>query len=268
MALFRSVARLGFVVLVLLSGCITLAPPAIDNGVAAEADPDPDEVFDGAFVHSDDLEDVHGNQTTIVSTENGTHTEVVRVSERPYVDFRSEVLESSVSDRVGEQYVSNASASWWYDPKSNTASVFEPDDPFDNEAVRDARADEADRQRDLYDLEYQGTETVAGREAHVLSATAKNESVVDEISLLVGDTEFVYALETVDPSEELDITEQTIWIDTEYKYPLQEELVVNGTDDDQYVMTERFETIEFNTDLSDDRFAFEPPENATVEELN
>ena len=132
--------------------------------------------------------------------------------------------------------------------------------------MRTARADEADRQLEFYDLEYRGTETVADRETHVLDVTAKDEAVTDGLSVLVGDTEFVYALETVDPASELEVTEQTIWIDTEYEYPLKERVVAEGVDGEAYEFTERFETVTFE-DVDDGTFAFEPPANATVEEL-
>ncbi|SFC05210.1 Outer membrane lipoprotein-sorting protein [Halobiforma haloterrestris] len=276
------------VVLVPLSGCIVLEDVADDRsstagpGSESESDAprdqssDPAAVFEGAFVHPENLDNVRGERTTTVTIgEPGdaeTRTERVAVVERPYVEYRSEVLESSAPDRVGDVYVSNASVSWWYDPDGPSASYFPVEEPFDDEAVRADRAAQADRQSDRYDLEYLGTETVADREAHVLAVEAKNETVAEGISLLVGDTEFVYALETIDPTEELVADEQRLWIDAEYEYPLKEELVVSAesgdSEADRYVMTERFETVTFNDGtVSDDTFAFDPPENATVTDL-
>ncbi|APX00133.1 DUF2092 domain-containing protein [Halobiforma lacisalsi AJ5] len=273
------------VLVVPLSGCVVLedgddgpSTTAPKPGPEAESEqsPDPAAVFEGAFVHSEALENVRGERTTTVTIgEPGdaeTRTERVAVVERPYVEYRSEVLESSAPDRVGEVYVSNASVSWWYDPDGPSASYFPVEEPFDDDAVRADRAAQADRQSDLYDLEYLGTETVADREAHVLAVEAKNETVAEGISLLVGDTEFVYALETIDPTEKLVADEQRLWIDAEYEYPLKEELVVSAEsadDADRYVMTERFETVTFNDgDVGDDTFAFDPPENATVTDLS
>ncbi|THE66018.1 outer membrane lipoprotein carrier protein LolA [Salinadaptatus halalkaliphilus] len=259
MAPRRLVLAVGLVVLVaLLGGCVAL--PTTDDT------PDPADVFEDTFVHSDDLEDIHGERTTTVTHGDESRTEVVAVAERPYVEYRSEILESPAEDRVGAVYVSNATAAWQYLPESNTATVYEAAEPYDNDVVEAARADEADRQRDRYDLEYRGTETVADREAHVLAVEATNESVADGISLLVGDTEFVYALETVEPSDDLAVTEQTIWIDTEYAYPLKE-TVVAEVDGETYEYSERFEDITFNDGLDDQTFAFEPPENASVEEF-
>ncbi|MXV64015.1 DUF2092 domain-containing protein [Natronorubrum sp. JWXQ-INN-674] len=259
MAPRRLAAVLGLLVLVVLaSGCIAFEPPSDD-------DPDVEAVFEGAFVHNDDLEDVSGERVSEVTDGNHTHTSVEQVYERPYVDYRTESLETE-GEEEAEIYVSNATVSWWYYPDSEWATYFEDDESFDSDDVRSARAEMADRQLDLYDLEYRGTEQVADREAHVLDVEIKDEAVEEGVSVLVGDTEYVYALETVDPSDELEAVEQTIWIDVEYDYPLKEQLIFEGPDGDRHSWTERFETVTFNSGLEDERFAFEPPENTTVDE--
>ncbi|SEH11586.1 Outer membrane lipoprotein-sorting protein [Natronorubrum sediminis] len=243
-----------------LSGCVALESISSQES----EDPAPEDVFEGAFVHSDDLEDVEGIVTTTVTDGNETIEEREDRAERPYVEQRSETLESTDDDREGEVYVSNESMSWWYDSDAQAATYFESDEPFDTDEVRADRAEMADEQRDLYDLEYQGTETIADREAHVLDVEAKDEAVEAGLSILVGDTEYVYALETVDPDDELDVVEQTIWIDTEYAFPLKEHLVVDDPDGDRHELTERYETVSFNQDLGDETFDFEPPANTTV----
>ncbi|WP_226005927.1 LolA family protein [Natrinema salinisoli] len=253
---------IALVVCVLLSGCAVLEPSVTDPD-PNQSNPDPEVVFEGAFVHAEDLEDVRGKETTEVTNGSETITEVVRVAERPYVDYRSGVLESSEPDQVGDIYGSNASGSWWYDAASETASYYEAEERFDNDDVRSARADEAERQLELYDLEYRGTERIADREAHVLAVEAKNETVERGISAIVGDTEYVYAIETSDPSDDLEAVEQTLWIDTEYDYPLKERVVFEEPDGERIVMTERFDSVAFNVGLEDERF--DPPENATTE---
>lgn len=252
---------------VVLAGCSVVSVPGA-NGDDGEPGPDPDpvDVFEGAFVHSEDLEAVSGERTTVVSDGETTTSETVAVVERPYVEYRSEVLESAVADREGDVYVSNATGSWWYYPDSNVVHEYRADEPYDSDEVRAARADEADRQADFYDIAYLGTETVADREAHVVDVTMTDEVVTEGFSLLVGDTEFVYAIETVDPATELEVTEQRLWIDAEYDFPLREEVILEDDDGNEYLLSERFESVEFD-DVDDDTFSFDPPENATVEEL-
>jgi len=118
-------------------------------------------VFEGAFVHADNLEDVQGNRTTKVTNGSVTVTEVERVQKRPYVDERTEVLEASDSAAIGNIYVSNATMNWFYFPDSGVAQYFEPDEPFDDDAVRSDRAEIAAEKVEKYDLEYQGTEQIA-----------------------------------------------------------------------------------------------------------
>ncbi|WP_226040958.1 DUF2092 domain-containing protein [Natrinema sp. DC36] len=269
----RFAAVLGIIVVgVLLSGCIAFDAPSSgpDNpdGPDDSDGPDPEAVFEGAFVHADDLEDVQGNRTSEVTNGSVTVTELVRVQERPYIDERTEVLDASDPAAKGNVYVSNASKNWFYFPDSQVAQYFKPDEPFDNERVRSDRAKMADQQLEKYDLEYQGTEQIAGRDAHVLDVEAKNETVEKGISAIIGDTKFVYALETSDPKDELQAVEQTLWIDTEYDYPLKERVVFEQPNGERIVMTEQFESVSFNTGLDDETFTFEPPENATVQDIS
>jgi len=140
-------------------------------------------VFEGAFVHADNLEDVQGNRTTKVTNGSVTVTEVERVQKRPYVDERTEVLEASDSAAIGNIYVSNATMNWFYFPDSGVAQYFEPDEPFDDDAVRSDRAEIAAEKVEKYDLEYQGTEQIAGRDAHVLDVEAKTRPSKTEFRL-------------------------------------------------------------------------------------
>ncbi|MDQ2052780.1 DUF2092 domain-containing protein [Natronolimnohabitans sp. A-GB9] len=254
----RTLVAVAVFAVVVLGGCVAVSPPADD--------PDPETLFEAGFVHGDDLEAVSGEVTTEVIDGDRTISETVRVVERPYVDYRETVLETDDPYRqAGDVYVSNASVSWWYSPDSQWATYYEPDDSYENEAVRSDRADRAAELREWYDLDYQGTETIADRETYVLEVEARDEAVEEGLSVLVGDTEFVYALETVDREDDLDVLERIVWIDAEYEYPIKERLVYEGPDGDRYEMTERFESVSFEEDVDDETFAFEPPENVTVE---
>ncbi|OLZ41436.1 hypothetical protein A6E15_10770 [Natrinema saccharevitans] len=258
--------RLGVLLVVLavgllLAGCVALEDPESDAD-----DPDPEAIFEGAYVHSEDLEDLRGVRRVEMTDGNRTVTEVLRIERRPYVDERSEVVEASDPVVVGNRYVSNATDNWYYYPDADVAQHFETDGQFDSEAVRSSRAETAANISSHYDLEYRGTDRIADREAHVLAVEAKNETVERDVSLIVGDTEFVYPLETSDPTDEIDVVEQRLWIDTAYDYPLKERLVYETPSGDRYELRMEYESIAFNVGLEDDRFAFEPSENTTVEE--
>ncbi|OAQ51186.1 membrane protein [Natrinema mahii] len=258
----RLAAVLGvLVVSVLLTGCVALEDPERETD-----EPDPAAVFEGAYVYSEDLEDLRGVRRVEMTDGNRTVTEVLRIERRPYVDERSAVIEASDPIVVGNLYVSNATKNWYYYPGADVAKHFDPAEAFDSEAIRSSRAERADEVRNLYDLGYRGTDRVADREAHVLAVEAKNETVERDVSLIVGDTEFVLPLETDDPRDEIDVVEQRLWIDTEYDYPLKERLVYETPDGERYELRMEYESIAFNVGLEDDRFAFDPPENTTVEE--
>lgn len=248
--------------LALAAGCVAIGPLADEP--PAEDEPDPEMLFDHAFVYDEDLQDVSGERLTTVEVADERRTELVAVDERPYVEYRSEVLDSSLPDREGDVYASNASTTWWYDATENAATYYEVEEPFDTDAVRDDRAERADDHREQYDLSYEGTGTIADREAHELRAELRNETVERGLSILVGDTEFVYALETVDPGEEFDVVEQRLWIDDEFGYPLKEQWISETPDGERVVYTERFESVSFNVGLADETFTFEPPADASV----
>lgn len=270
MANRRHTAVLGLLALmVLLSGCSMGSTPSAENEDGT-TDPDPNlsKVFEGAYVHAEDLEDVQGTRTNKVTNGSETVIETARVKTRPYINERTTVLDSPDPGRIGNIYVSNATRNWFYYPESNTAEYFVPDEPFDDEEIQSDRAEMADENLDKYDLEYRGTEQVANRETHVLDLEAKNETVETEVSAIVGATRFVFALETSNPKEELRVVEQRLWIDTEYTYPLKEKVVFEEPDGERIIMTEQFESVTFNTGLDNETFSFQPPENATVRDIS
>lgn len=94
---------------------------------------------------------------------------------------------------------------------------------------------------DGFEVEYLGTDTVAGRTAHGFELRAASEAAL--------------------------AVNQTLWLDDEYFYPLkshQEFELENRTVETSMEVT----NVTFNADLSADAFEFEVPENATVEVLD
>lgn len=83
--------------------------------------------------------------------------------------------------------------------------------------------------------------------------------------MLVGNTEFVVPLETATVETERGVLEWSLWIDSADDYPLKERLVYEGANGERHELHMEYETVPFNTGLEDERFAFEPPENTTVE---
>ncbi|WP_435155977.1 LolA family protein [Haladaptatus sp. DFWS20] len=104
-----------------------------------------------------------------------------------------------------------------------------------------------------FDVSYDGTDTVAGRETHVLTFRPTEEA-----------DSFIRQLDYV-----------TMWVDGTYWFPLREEashqlrnegLLRTDTDEDlrdeKYVQTKTFEEIAFDTGIEDSMFQLELPEDA------
>ena len=92
-------------------------------------------------------------------------------------------------------------------------------------------------------VSYEGTETVAGRETHVIAAEHSDQSDVS----LVDDSQF----------------EQSIYLDTEWYVPLKIEAVTR-TGERTYRTEYVAESVNFDPEIEPGLFEFEPPESATV----
>lgn len=88
-----------------------------------------------------------------------------------------------------------------------------------------------------FDVSYEGTETVAGREAHVLRVAPAAEAA--------------------------DGFEQTLWVDAEQFYPLERRTAWTA-DGERTVVTTTYEEVTFDPALDDDVFRPDVPENATL----
>jgi outer membrane lipoprotein-sorting protein len=176
-------------------------------------------------------------------------------------------------DRAGDVSVYNESVSLQYDASENTvtrrpnkrehgASVYNFSEYVASivAAARDGDTDTADtvsplpmvpassdtaqipaEKFDEFRVEYLGTDTVAGRVAHGFEVTGTSEAALS--------------------------MNQTLWLDSEYFYPLQVDQRVeleNRTYEAHVALT----AVSFNPALDEDAFAFDVPENATVERAN
>lgn len=92
-----------------------------------------------------------------------------------------------------------------------------------------------------YDVEYLGTDTVAGRTAHGFRMTPASPAAME--------------------------MNQTLWLDAEFYFPLETNQTVT-LDNRTYHVHSRLENVTFNADLPPDAFSFDPPENATVDTLD
>lgn len=113
---------------------------------------------------------------------------------------------------------------------------------------------------ETFDVTYEGTEQVAGREAHVVVFTdPSGQQGTASIDLTVGDTEYQLAAATLE--KPVIVSEHRLWIDTAHDYPLKRQTTVVGQNNASIVRTLRYDWIDFEPDESEDTFQFEPPDS-------
>ena len=214
------------------------------------------------------------NATLVFETQlpNQTITNTIERTIRPATGERYEVVTTDGTRRIT---VSNGTTTWTYTPADNevtTVSLDESNATITPEQIRQlfesagreetdgvlvapilppipaTERQEADNSApqtvlwtDPVDVNYDGVETVAGRETHVI---------------------------TIETAEDDDRQmEQTMYFDAEYYVLLQAEwrIEANGTAGPQATTgSMRVDEIDFDPDVDDAMFEFEPPEDATV----
>jgi len=218
-------------------GILFVALLTVTAGCAAALgdDIDPETVADELEDRHDNIDDVQGTQVVTVDRDGSTERTVTEVVERPPAEARQEVIESdSEWQSEGDVIVQTDGEMITYDADENTVTEFEFDHdpeeaPFATEEMISEALDESE-------ISYEGTDTVADRDVHVIELT-------DE-----------------------DYGTTTVWADQEFWYPLKTETTFEQGDE-QWTTTMTYEEIAFNEGVDDEAFAFDPPEDATVEEF-
>lgn len=248
----RGLALAILVATVLLAGCGFLADdgPALPDGETAAEQYEDLDVYRATFV----TEFTVGNET------NRTEGEVVA---RPGTgQFYQEIYNSSL--RENTLVVSNGTVTWRYNETKNEATRLSIDgrSQFDYQRnqirrlINRAQSDDNSGGARLpiapilpttqtsgdgqtlsagpVTVEYEGIETAAGRDAHVISMNA---------------TESAF--------------EQTMYLDTEWFLQLraESEMMIDGR---RMETVYQLEDVEFNPDVGSEQFIFEPPDDATI----
>ena len=173
------------------------------------------------------------NYTMVMTDMVGSETMVVDLAYKHPNMLRVEYIEPA--DVAGRVQVSNGTYMWIYEPDSNvvrTATIHE-DDPT-NETLNAQFINEL---LDMYVIEPNGTETVAGRQCYRITATPKD--AFTPISM-------------------------DVWLDRWNWVPIRIETYQSG----ELVVRMEYQDIEFNVDLPNSTFEFEIPEGATVESMD
>lgn len=148
---------------------------------------------------------------------------------------------------------------WQYDAEADAATV-RPSNATDTHYLAFSYA-EQERYAEEYETVSVEETTTDGYDAyHAVFDPPPDETIERSISIAIGDTEYVLPLETtaVDDAAYADRVE--LEADQERLFPLS-----YYVETDDVELTIEYTDVEFDADLDDERFAFEPPESATVE---
>lgn len=227
----RHIGFLAVAVVLLLAGCSAAGP----------AESSATEVAERMQEKHDRIDDIRGEVTITYTIDGETTTMTQRIWERPPDEMRTEVLEDSRYASSGDVFVFDGSTAWSYDDSENAVTVSEWD--IDRDALRLNETKLIEDYLDRYDLSYEGSETVADRQTHVIELE-RTESTVEGFG----------------PER------MTLWVDTEFWYPIKQEWTTSLLDDEPMTMSMTYEEIAFNEGIDDSIFTFEPPADATVTE--
>lgn len=204
------------------------------NETGDDALPDGETLLQRTVAAESTVESLRGVQTTTWTDGNESVSTTYEVWLRPPNETRMELVSSDQPDQF-DVLVSNGTTLWTYDEDANEAVRLDPG--FSPGQLQ--RLQESFAEAFLGDMTPTavGTDTVAGRDAYVVELTPRN------------DTDSLYE-------------SATVWIDRETNYTLKQ---VGTTGFGRNVTIDvTYEEIRFGVEIPDDRFTFEPPDDAEV----
>lgn len=220
-------------VLVLCLALVGCGPPITAEEIVAKMQETVDTTQDGHAVVAGSL-NAQGMEISAVA----------EIWEKSPNKVRAKVLEASQPDLVGTILVSDGQQGWYYQPARNVVMVGaagEIETPLPQEMLTELQG-VIQEVLDISNVELDGEETVAGRQAYKLTLSPVEDA---EQTLFPGDGS------------------ATLWVDKDQWIVLK--AVYEGGTFGQGTMEVR--SFELNPGLSDDLFTFEVPEGATVIDL-
>lgn len=235
MAFRRALLVCTVVTLLLFAGCMGALSP--DDGSETEPESESleaDELVEKSQSAKSSIDSITGTMTTTITDGEDQLESTYEVWIRPPGETRMELVDRDGTAGQPSVMVVDGSTTWMYNEGENRAVRM--DGGSDPAALVGVGEELASGYGDM-DAERVGSDTVADRPVTVVEVTTNASS------------EFV-------PEK------MTLWIDDETYYPLKYEFAVAGYSD--VTMTVAFEKFDPDADLSDDRFAFDPPADARV----
>lgn len=237
-------------------------------------DPDADELVEAVVTGPEEFDTVHGVRTretavTRVSPER-SKTSVIRqeVWLEPPNKSRVDVIATNSTSvaAAGDVLLVNRTTLKRYKADHEVLTVDRNWQPGDYLLDSELRIED-------YQAEYLRTETIAGRETHVVEIEPKpNASVKAALTFHLGSSNFGVMTVRADTDRNASIEYTTTWwIDAENLYPVKERVELEPSDPQAHpgnltkkVQTIEYERISFNASIPDSRFTFTPPNGTDV----
>lgn len=192
----------------------------------------------------DSTVDGHAVITVNVDAQDIVLSATVEIWEKSPNQFRAEVIESSRANLAGMTMVSDGQKGWVYNPARNQVqigTVDEMDSSLPQQMLAELRV-VLQEVLEVSNVELEGEEAVAGREAYKLILSPKEDA--DQTLFPGGGT-------------------ATLWVDKEQWFPLK--AIYEGNVFGQGSV--EVQSFELNPGLTDDLFVFVVPEGAEVVEI-
>ncbi|WP_226481632.1 LolA family protein [Natrinema amylolyticum] len=238
---------------VALGGCTSYTSDTDDT-------PSSEALIRDAIERRGGMTDLEARRLIRVETTEDRAERTEAIAREPPAKQRIEVVESTDPDvPAGSVTVTNRTATWEYDPSTERVEKNYHPNKADTDRTRLVLENLLSESR----LGYEGTETVDGREAHVIETRPPVDDAGPKVELVVGDTTYVMPVDVIQDLEELEVT-RTVWIDDEYRYPIKERTVHTESGEVRHELTVTYRDLSIDRGLSRDAFTYELPPDATV----
>ncbi len=240
-----------------LAGCVSY--PGDDEPPGTEP-PESEELIRDAIEMRRHMTDLQARRIMTVETPDETVERTERIARKPPAKQRIDVLESTDPDIPADAVtVTNRATTWEYNPSTAIVDKQYHPNKVDTDRTRLVLESLLEESR----LGYEGVETVDGREAHVIETKPPVDDIGPTVDLVVGETTFVVPLRMTGDPDAMDVS-RTVWIDKEYRYPIQERNTVEIDGEIRHELTVTYEDLAINEGLEPGTFTYDPPTDATV----
>jgi outer membrane lipoprotein-sorting protein len=241
----KSLLALGIVVLVAAASVGGYASTAtaplqesLDEKTPSEETPSEETIEEHAIGNNTTVESVTGTVVTKIETGEKTKTMKAKIWQEPPNKVRLKYISGPVEGNV---LVSNGSTITLYNESANTVRRLQLSEEKMGGFQQLAKMFQ--NLSSQYTAEYKGQATVSDREAYVVSVQPPEDGPLADA-----------------------VKNQTVWLDQENWFPIQQKTSIQINNQTR-TSTFKYTNVSYNVSIPDEKFTFEPPEDAKVKNI-